>query len=169
MQQDIVVRELTCNDDENSIRRIWQNTLREVQQNKDETELHIEKYSKLDMGNIRDYYLQHDGKFFVAENKPNNEIIGFIGIIKKEGDYFLQRLNVSPIYRGNGIGQLLCETVIDTFVKLQSLQTSTFNPCKLKLTVDHNNKSALTLFTKLQFKVVSMVSDNIAMMEYQSL
>lgn len=72
--------------------------------------------------------------------KLNNEIVGFAGIWKSVDDIHITNIVVKKSYRGNGIGTLLLQKLIEL--------TKKFEFTELTLEVNANNEIARKLYLK---------------------
>ena len=99
------LRELTGNDNEETIRHLWREDLLSVQGNKQDTLDYIRRHLEKDMGDILRIYSGSKGRFFILEK--GKELCGFIGVLLQENCYRIQRLNVLKAYRGKGLGNKL--------------------------------------------------------------
>ena len=136
------LRELRATDDEDDIRKVWREDLLAVQGDKQETLLYIQRHLKSDMGNIRQNYSGERGRFFIVENN-NQKLCGFIGILRKEDCFHIQRMNVLKSYRGQGLGSKL-------FQMVYSWATSRRGP--IKAYADKNNKASNQILQKQPHK-----------------
>lgn len=86
------------------------------------------------------------GKIIVLEN--NGEIISFAELFKiwDENAAYLYSFGTKKSYQRNGFGKKLLEYIID-YCKNSSIE-------KIKLTVAHENDSALCLYKSLGFKKI---------------
>ncbi|MFA6859975.1 MAG: ribosomal protein S18-alanine N-acetyltransferase [Clostridia bacterium] len=95
---------------------------------------------------IRDEFHSEFKKFFVA--KENKEVIGFLTFMLLSGEVELLDIAVKKGYQDKGIGSKLLEHLI-SFCKANNIKN-------IFLEVNVNNKKAITLYKKYDFKQVSI-------------
>ena len=82
--------------------------------------------------------------------KINDETVGAIlAFYCENGVYCIHKVIVSSDHRGNGIGNLLFESLLTT-LDIKKVSTS--------LTVDPNNKNAISLYSKWGFAAKALVN-----------
>ena len=88
----------------------------------------------------------------ISYSMINNEQLVAFGqmIMKKNGYLHLARIIVNPEYRGNKLGEKLCKEMIEKSRKK--------GYHKFSLNVYRNNRSALRLYEKLDFRIIEQKS-----------
>jgi ribosomal protein S18 acetylase RimI-like enzyme len=154
----LVIRQLTQNDDQNKIINIWKNSLYEVQTNKQSTENYVRRQLEKDMKNIYQSYIGNHGMFFLAE--INNVLVGFIGLLKKDDEYHVCRLNVIPEFRNKGIAKQLANKM--------KQHCQMVNLDNVYATVDKTNMPSMNLLFKYGFVYDELITDEIMKMKYKN-
>ncbi|ACS89166.1 ribosomal protein-alanine acetyltransferase RimI like protein [Thermococcus sibiricus MM 739] len=86
--------------------------------------------------------------FLVAEY--SGQVVGYVmGYIRPDMEGHIMSIAVDPLYRGNGIGRLLMEAVIDRLIKRGARY--------IGLEVRVSNKGAIKLYEKLGFKKMKII------------
>lgn len=153
----IVFRELTAADDQELIKGIWQEALYDSQTSRESTAKYIALMLRDDMKDIYRSYSGKNGRFFLALD--GDKLAGFVGVLKKEGVYYLQRMNVRSTYRGMGIATELTKIVIE-WVKIQGQK-------EVYATVDKNNEASIKTLRKSHFEYLRPVRGNIVLMVHK--
>ncbi|MGG8497925.1 GNAT family N-acetyltransferase [Tenacibaculum sp. TC6] len=83
------------------------------------TFFYVEPFDEEVLSNPEKYIIQKGGHIFFA--KLNNEIVGTVALMPKDGIYELTKMAVSPKHRGYKIGQKLMQHCID-FAKSNNLE-----------------------------------------------
>lgn len=69
--------------------------------------------SQPDLKNMRSYYVEPGGNFWIARDRASGRIVGFVGLKRQAGTVgVLKRMAVIKEYRRRGIGRRLTETLI---------------------------------------------------------
>ncbi len=86
--------------------------------------------------------------FLVAEY--SGQVVGYVmAYIRPDMEGHIMSIAVDPLYRGNGIGRLLMEAVIDRLIKRGARY--------IGLEVRVSNKGAIKLYEKLGFKKMKII------------
>lgn len=105
--------------------------------------------SQADLKNIKQYYVNQGGNFFLAIDNDTNEVVGFVGL-KRVGDVGeVKRLAVLPNHHQRGIAQRLMTELI-TWSKLHDIQELMLTTCI--------SEKAQFLYAKLGFKKTNLLS-----------
>jgi len=103
-----------------------------------------------DLKDIKNYYNNQRGFFWVAENQDNSEIIGHIALdltcLDLDNSVELRRCAVSSKYRQKGVGKLLVEHLI-------KIAKTEFNASSVFLTTSTIQLSAIKLYKKCGFHI----------------
>ena len=99
---------------------------------------------------IRD--LLNEGAIFKLV-KDDDQILGFYECKKEENRVFLSKLYVDRPYRGNGIGRMMFEDLLD--------YTRSCGLNKIYLTVNKYNTPSYNTYLHLGFKVIDAVENDI--------
>jgi len=94
-----------------------------------------------------------DDKSFVLVD-ADGQLVGFGQTLSRAANVVhLGRIIVSPIFRGKGLGRLLCEQLIE-------VANERPRPDQITLNVFRNNAAALSLYAAIGFEVIAVNREN---------
>ena len=82
----------------------------------------------------------------------DNELIGEVWILKKEGSYHLMRLGVREEYRNQGVGTWIISQIEDYIINI--------GESEIYLGVEKDNIKALSLYQKLGYEIIAEKKDS---------
>lgn len=99
--------------------------------------------------------------YFLIKN--NNDYIGYLGVLPKEGQLFLSKLYIISAERGRGYGRKAIE-----FIEKLAIDKGL---SKISLTVNKNNSATINTYIKLGFEncdsIVQDIGKNFVMDDYK--
>lgn len=99
----------------------------------------VEPYDAEVLSKPEEYILDKGGKIFFA--KENEDIIGTVALMPKDGSYELTKMAVTDRLQSKGTGKLLMQKCIEESIKLGAKEIFLFSNTKLEKAINFYKKT----------------------------